>query len=271
MAAPQLTPTPIASARRSPSGADLVLLLLFILVGFGIWAVVERLVAEYLLHPQPSEERVMDARGVTKQKAELADLQNEASEIQKYLNAARLDQIKQHAAVESLVAANPQLNNSASANGSATDTVRAYLEAKRQEQVADGVVSALEHRLSDLKQSVAEVSASLSTTKEAADTELRRANFWYGLRKKGLTFVITLAIVVALLTAARAVLWKLAKKKRMSTAEGFRPFVFALAALVVLFAYDQFSYAGAALVGIILLLWWLRRINWPSKSGVLAE
>jgi hypothetical protein len=37
---------------------------------------------------------------------------------------------------------------------------------------------------------------------------------------------------------------------------------------VLLFAYDQFSFAGAALVGVLLLLFVLRRIKWPLKSGV---
>jgi len=54
----------------------------------------------------------------------------------------------------------------------------------------------------------------------------------------------------------------------MSTVEGFRPLELALAALALLFAYDQFSYPGAALVGLLLLLILLRRIKWPLKSNV---
>jgi hypothetical protein len=54
----------------------------------------------------------------------------------------------------------------------------------------------------------------------------------------------------------------------MSKVEGFRPLELALAALVLLFAYDQFSFPGAALVGLLLLLLLLRRIKWPMKSNV---
>jgi hypothetical protein len=40
---------------------------------------------------------------------------------------------------------------------------------------------------------------------------------------------------------------------------------------VLLFAYDQFSFAGAALVGVLLLLFILWRIKWPKKSKVPAK
>jgi hypothetical protein len=267
MADPQSPkPSPSESARRSPSGADLVLLLLLIMVGFGIWAVTERVVAEALRGREPSEHRIMDARGVTKQQAELADLQSETSEVQKYLNAARLEQIKQHAAVESFAATYPQLTNASSPPGIPTDTARAYQEAKREEQLANGVVGALENRIAGLKSGVDAVSSELNNNKEIADTELRRANLGYVIVKKAVSFLATFAIVIALLSLVWVALWKLAKNKRMSTTEGFRPFVLALAALVVLFAYDQFGFAGAALVGILLLLLLLRQINWPRKS-----
>jgi hypothetical protein len=253
------------SARRSPSGADLVLLLLLIMVGFGVWAVMERVVAEALRGREPNAQRIMDARGVTKQQADLADLQSEAAEVQKYLNAARLEQVKQHATVESFVATYPQLSTASPAGGTATDTAKAYQEAKRQEQLANGVVVALETRLAGLKHGVETSTSELNNKKEVADRELRRANLVYAGTRKGVSFLATFAIVIVLLWLVWIVLWRLAKK-RMSTAEGFQPFLFALAALAVLFAYDQFGFAGAAFVGVLLLLWLLRRTHWPRKS-----
>ena len=266
MAVPQPTPaTPNESERRSPSGADLVLLLLLILVGFGIWAVMERVVGEALRGREPREQQIMNARRVTKQQAQLADLQNEATEIQKYLTAAQLDQIKQHATVESFVTAYPQLNNASLPAGIAPETAKAYQEAKRQEQLANGVVAALEARVAALKSGADALSSELNNNKEVANTELRRTTFWYAVQKKGLTFIATLLIMVVLLALVWAVLWGFARK-RMSTAEGFQPFVFAVAALVVLFAYEQFGFAGAAFIGVLILLWLLRRTHWPRKS-----
>ena len=271
MAAPQATQaTPTENARRSPSGADLVLLLLLILVGFGVWSVVERGFTELLRNQEPNEQKIMEAHGVTKEKAELTDVQNEAADVQKYLTAARLEQMKQNASVQSFVSTYPELSP-ASPNTVPADTTRAYLEAKRQSQAANSVVSGLEQRLETLKTRADAISSQLENHQEAAQSQLRWANGRYNALKRVGTFVATLVIVIALMALVRSVLWLLAKNKRMSTAEGFRPFVFALAALVVLFAYDQFSYAGAAFVGILIVLLWLRRIRWPRKSDVLVK
>src|SRR4051794_16432935 len=103
--------TQVEQTMRSPSGADLVLLLLLVMFGFGIWALVERGFTELLRSREPNQQKIMDRRDVTKHKAELADLQSEASETQKYLNAARLDQVKQNAAVQSFMNTYPELTN----------------------------------------------------------------------------------------------------------------------------------------------------------------
>jgi Ca2+/Na+ antiporter len=101
-----------------------------------------------------------------------------------------------------------------------------------------------------------------------AESQFRRASFGYAVVKRVGTIIITLAVVAGLVLLVRALLWKMAAKKRMSKVEGFRPLELALAALVLLFAYDQFSFPGAALVGLLLLLLLLRRIKWPMKSNV---
>jgi hypothetical protein len=257
-------------ALRSPSGADLVSLLLLVLFGFGVWALVERGFTELLRNNEPSEQKTLDAYGVTKQKTELTDVQTELTDVQKSLNAARLDQLKQNAAVQSFVTTYPELASAASPTNVPPEITRAYTETRRQERLATTLVSFLEQRLATLKQNQNTLTSDVDTKKEAAESQYRRANGWYVLLKRGGTFIVTLAIVAGLLLLVRSVLWALAKK-RMSTAEGFRPFVLALGALALLFAYDQFSFAGAALVGVLLLLVILRRINWPQKSNVAAK
>ncbi len=266
------TPAKIVTATRSPSGADLISLLLLILFGFGIWALVERGFAELLRNREPSEQKILDAHGVTKQKADLTDVQNEITEIQKSLNGARLEQLKQNAAVHSFTAIYPQLAAVTPREDNTTppDVVKTYREATRQALSATAVVTALEERLTALREQQNTLNSQLDTNKEAAESQFRRANGWYLLLKRGGTFLVTLTIVAVLLWIVRMVLWAFAKK-RMSTAEGFRPFVWALAALVLLFAYDQFSFAGAALVGVLLLLVILRRIKWPKESEMPAK
>ncbi len=257
----------IPDAMRAPSGADLVLLLLLILFGFGIFALVERGFTEILRNEAPDEQKILDAHGVTKKKAELTDLQNESAEVQKSLNAARLEQLKQNAAVQSYAVTYPQLLDAATAGNVLPETVKAYTEAKRQALAAFTMVVNLEQRLADLKPRQEVLSAEVDANQKAAESQLSRANFWYLIQKRGGTFIATLVIVSVLLCLVWILLWKLAGKK-MSTAEGFRPFVWALAALVLLFAYEQFSFGGAALAGVLLLLLILRQIKWPQKSNV---
>jgi len=244
---------------------------LLILVGFGIWAVVERAFTEALRNQEANEQKIMQAHGATKEKAELTEVQNELADVQKYLTTARLEVIKQNAAVQSFISTYPELANLTAPNALPAETARAYLEARRQSQAANSVVSSVEQRLETLKARSNAISAQLELHQEAAQSQFRWANGRYVVLKRVGTFVTTLVVVIALMALVRFVLWRLAKNKRMRTTEGFRPFVFALAALVVLFAYDQFSYAGAAFVGILLLLLWLRRMNWPNKSGVPAK
>ena len=250
-----------------------MLLLLLILFGFGIWTVVERGFTELLRSRDKTEEQFLDAHGVTKQKAELTDVQNEITEVQKYLNAARLEQLKQNAAVQSFIAVYPELTAVTPREGANTppEVVKTYREATRQVLSSNALVTALEERLTTLKQQKTTLDSQVETNKEAAESQFRRSNGWYLLVKRGGTFIVTLAIVAVLLWLVRMVLLAFSKK-RMSTAEGrFRPFVWALAVLVLLFAYDQFSFAGAALVGVLLLLVILRRIKWPKKFEAPAK
>ncbi|HEY2963226.1 MAG TPA: hypothetical protein VGJ37_12460 [Pyrinomonadaceae bacterium] len=267
--APKLNP--IETATRSPSGADLVLLLLLVLFGFGIWALVERGFTELLRSREPDEQKIMKAHGVTRQKAELTEVQNDIAETQKYLNAARLDQAKQYAAVQSYVFTYPELNNLKSPGNIPAETLNAFREATRLNHAALTVVQSLEERLAVLKLKANTLSSEVESHEESAQSEFRWSRGRYVVIRRVGTFVITLTIVMFLLWLARVVLWKLAHNRRMSTAEGFRPFVLALAALMVLFAYDQFGFAGAAFVGILLLLLLLRRINWAGRSDAFAK
>lgn len=255
---------------RSPSGADLVLLLLLVLFGFGIWALVERGLTEALRSREPNEQKIMEVRGVTKEKAELTEVQNEIADTQKYLSAGRLDLEKQSAAVASYLTiySAEQLVSRSDAN---SEPSKAYGEAVRQQNAAKTLVQSLAERLKALKSKAEAMNTELESHQQAAQAEFHWARLRYAVSKRVGTFVVTLVIVMLLLWLVRLALWRLAHKRRMSTAEGFRPFELALGTLVVLFAYDQFSFAGAALVGILLLLLLLRRINWPKRSDVLAK
>ncbi len=271
MADPQTAkPNESDSKTRSVYGADFVLLVLLIMVGFGVWAMTERVITYIFRGLEPHDQKVMETHGVKKQQAELADTQTEASEVQKALNAARIEQVRQNIAVESFPTIYPELKETALSADPPAETLKAFQETKRQALMAKGLVSSLEAQLASLNGRAEDLDSKLEKSKEAADRDFQLRQGSYVLGKRLVTFVVTLLVVFVLLSLVRGSLWLLAKRKRMSTAEGFRPFVWSMAVLAVLFAYDQFNFAGAAFLAIVFLLLLLRWIEWP-KTDMLAK
>ena len=272
MADPQIAkPDQPKNETRSVYGADFVLLVLLIMVGFGVWALTERAITYLFSGWEPHDQKVMETHGVKKQQAQLADTQTEISQVKTSLYAARIEQLKQDAAVESFKTVYPQLKQTDASADPPTEPLKSFQETKRQALMSKGLVGSLEAQLASLTGRAEELDSKLEKSKEAAERDFRLLRGSYGVGKRLATFVITLLVVILLLSLVRGALWALAKKKRVSTEEGFRPFVWALATLAVLFAYDQFNFAGAAFVAIVFLLLLLQRIEWPRKAGVSTK
>ena len=207
MADPQpAKPNAKEGAMRSPSGADLVLLLLLIMAGFGIWAVVEGGLSTALRRWEPNEQKIMAAHGVTKEKAELADTNNEIAETQKYLNTARLELVKQSAAVLSFMSTYPGLVGTPAPPNFQPDVERAFAEARRQYEAANSVVKSLEEQLASLKTRAAQISGELDDHEQAAESEFRWRNGRYVVIKRVGTFLATLAIVIGMMWFVRGAL-----------------------------------------------------------------
>jgi hypothetical protein len=245
---------------RPVSGADFVLFLLLVITGFGVWAWCER----GLTLEEPNEERLLFSRGVTRQQAQVTAMQNEIDEVQKSLNAARLDQLKQDATIQTLATLHPQLANTTQ-SPVAPEVIKSYQDAKTQAQITNALAGSLEQRLVLLRSNADQAASELEKNKLAVKTEFRKASDRYVLNKLVRKIGFTLAVVIPLLMVVRLVLWLLAKRKRMSTAEGFRPLLFPVVILLILIAYDAFGFAGAALAGIASLIVLLRQLRWPDK------
>jgi hypothetical protein len=246
---------------RPVSGADFVLFVLLVVTGFGVWAWSER----GLSHEEPNEESLMFARGVTKQQAQLKDVESEIAEIQKSLSAVRVEQLKHDATIQTLGTLYPELTNPGQTT-LAPETVNSYRDARMQAQIASTLATSLERRLASLNSNADQAASELEKNKLAVKTEFRRANDSYVLWKLARKIAVTLLVVIPLLVVVRLALWLLAKRKRMSTAEGFRPLLFPVVILIILIAYDVFGFAGAALAGIASVIVVLRQIRWPEKS-----
>ena len=246
---------------RPVSGADFVLFLLLVITGFGVWAWCER----GLIHEEPNEESLLFSRGVTRQQAQVTAMQNEIGDVQKSLNAARLDQLKQDATIQTLATLHPQLTNTTTQSPVAPEVIKSYQDVKTQAQITNTLAGSLGQRLVLLKSNADQAASELEKNKLAVKAEFRQASDRFVLTKLVRKIGFTLAVVVPLLIVVRLVLWLLAKRKRMSTAEGFRPLLFPVVILLILIAYDAFGFAGAALAGIASLIVLLRQLRWPDK------
>ena len=256
----------LSARKRSVSGGDFVLLVLIVIAGFGVWFLVDRTLTHWFHRYQPNEERLMFDRGVTAQQAELTRAQSEIDELQKALNAAQLEQIKQEANVRTLVSAYPALADEASRNKAPAELVKSYWDAKRQEHTANAVVSALEGRLQERKATTRAVASTFQQNKLDTQVRFHRETALYLLIKPALSLLTTFAIVFALLFLVDLVLL-LVTGKRIAKMGRFQPYLIVIALLLVLFGYQAFELAGAALVGIIILIIVLRKIDWPRKSA----
>lgn len=208
----------------------------------------------------------MFSRGVKKQEAQLKDTENEIAEVQKSLTSARVEQLKQDATIQTLATIYSELANSAPPSTIAPETIKSYRDARTQAQIANTLATSLERRLALLKSSADQTASELEKNKLAVKAEFRKASDRYVLEKLARKIGFTLLVVIPLLVVVRLALWLLAKKKRMSTAEGFRPLLFPVVILMILIAYDVFGFAGAALAAIASLIVVLRQIKWPEKS-----
>lgn len=266
MASPQPENSSEPSDRkRSVSGGDFVLLVLLVIAGFGIWFLVDRSLTHLLHDYEPNEERLLFQRGVTAQQAELTRTQSEIDELQKFLNAAQLEQIKQEANVRTLVSANSELADEAARNRAPAELVKSYKDAKRQEDAANVVVRALEERLQKRKDAATAATAVWQTNKFATQAEFHRAQARYLLLKPLLTLVVVVVIIFLLLLLVDGILL-LSTGRRIAKTERFQPYLIVIALLLVLFGYQAFDLAGAALIGILVLIFLLRKIGWPRKS-----
>jgi hypothetical protein len=259
--------SPVAKAEeklpqtRPVSGADFVLFVLLVITGFGVWAWCER----GLSYEEPNEESLMFVRGVTKQQAQLKDAESEIAEVQKSLNAARVEQLKQDATTQTLATLYPELANPAPPSALVPETIKSYRDARTQSQITNALATSLEQRLAALKSKADQAASELEKNKLAVKAEFRQAADRYAFQKLARKVGFTLLVVIPLLVVVRLVLWLLAKRKRMSTTEGFRPLLFPVVILIILIAYDAFGFAGAALAGIASLIVLLRHLRWPEK------
>jgi hypothetical protein len=254
------------------SRAEVCLLLLLVVAGLGTWVWVDRKMNVLLKDREPREALIKAKFHVASQQADLLMAEKERKAIEAQLINARLDQSKQNATTIALAAAYPELTKPAAADTKPTsidaETVKTYKEAHIRELMADHLVQSLSERLEVLKTQATQTSAALEQSQHLASTEFLQSHAAYMLLKRVLTFAASLMIVLVMILIVRSFVSPRAGRRFVVRSP--LTFLVAVAALFVLFAYQSFELAGAALVGVVVLLIIFSYIPWPAKTQPVA-
>jgi hypothetical protein len=252
------------------SGAEVVLLVLLVVVGMGSWVWAEREFSEVFHDLEPNEPKVLESHHVSELEYQFSRLQDERKAFNEQLLAARLEQLRQSATTLALAAQHPELAKPRTGDSVPIsvpgEITASFKDAELKELSAKQLEQFLSLRIDAVNSEVKLAGQKLDESKVAAGKEFHRTRALYLLIKPGFIFVVTSLIILLLLFIVRRFVPAKARE-RMSTTKSTMPFLIVVGALFILFGYQAFEMAGAALVAVVLLLVLLARIPWPPQPG----
>jgi hypothetical protein len=253
------------------SGADIVLLALLVIGGMGLWSLADRTLSEFFHDWQPDEQLSLERDGVVRQTDDVSRLEEEVKTFEKKLTETRIEQLANNSNLRAFTGLYPDLGREkASLKSIPPDTVKAYQELRRQELQAGLLEQSLKTELGGLRTRLAKTTSELATVKAASNRKFHQTKAEYLLLKPFILLVMTFIPVLALLLFVRWFIPGSARPGMLATTSSW-PFILAIGVLLILFGYQAFEMAGAAVIGIFLLLILLGRIQWPVRKGDIAK
>ena len=255
--------TQVAQNKLAVSGAEVILLVLLVMLGMGLCVWVER--AFTWIYDEPNEQQFLKARGINEKQEEVTRQEGLIKEAEKQLDAAELDRLKQTATITSLEKLYSGIGKPGSTSVS-PEAQKSYEAVKTQQLGTEELTRLLNARITILKTQATEAAKQLEPEKQAATKDLQRAKMKYLLAKSVVSFFLPLIIVLVVLFVAGRFLNHVARRQ-VWTSQGWLPFVVVVCALLVLLAYQAFEVGGAVLIGMILFLILLWKINWSTQAS----
>lgn len=248
------------------SGAEVIFLVLLVAFGMGLCVWVERAFAS--VFNEPTEQRAFDTPRIKEKQEQLTRLETAIKETEKQVDVVALDQLKQAAAIRSFETLHPELARprQGATTSVSTEVEKNYEAAKTQQMAADEYARLLNDRITSLKTDAEKTIQALATEKQMATDKLRGQRRTYLTLKFATSFVLPLVFVLIALFVGAGLLNRVAGRQ-VWTSRGWRPVLLVAGALLILLAYQAFEIAGAVLIGMILFLILLRKINWSPKVG----
>lgn len=248
------------------SGAEVIFLLLLVVLGLGLCSLVDQNFSWYW--PEPTEQKALDSPRVKEKQEELTRAENSIKEAEKQLDLAALDQLKQEAVQKTLETLNPALTQrrQGTVTTVSNDAERNYEAARTQEQTAKTVRTALLDRIASLKTTSETLSRELRVEKQMATDKFGSERRYFLLARFVAAVLVPLISVVLVFLVGATLLSGLAGR-RVWAIRGSPPVLFIVGLLLILLSYQVLGISGAALIGIIVFLILLQRINWKPKGS----
>jgi hypothetical protein len=262
--------------------AEVFLVAGFVLLGMGAWLGVDRAATRMLKSREPSEEAEQLSREVQWNRDALSMTEKEREATETQLIQARLDYYKQSSALAALpeptltptptptpAATKSAVVKDAGAQSAAAEAARKREEALAQLKASGAYVNGLIARLELLQQKINELRREVDERTRAASAEYNYQRIWYRIIKAALTLGGTLLLLFVVYLILSSFFRAYTKSARESGHEPNTRFVLmaAIGLFIVLVAYQTFELAGAAFVGVLVLLYFLKHMSWEKVKA----
>jgi hypothetical protein len=247
--------------RLAVSGAEVILLILLIVLGMGLFVWAER--AFTSIYSEPSEQQFMSESGSAKQE-ELLQLQRSKTDVQNQIASVELEQLRHKATLETLKVLHPGIEKAQADTAVSADAVKSYEASKTQELIAGELVKLLKDRSRSLNVETDTIVKDLEREKKVALSNFETQKNRYFWRKTAVSVLLPLLIVAIAWLVIRLLL-KVVASKKIWTGQGWLPFLVVVCSMLILVTYQISGIVGAVSLGLIMFLFVVVKTYGSSK------
>ena len=232
---------------------ELVLLILTVVAGMGIWIVSKQLVDTWQKKNEPLELNYQKEANVINEQANLTAVQGEVTALQTKLTQERVEQVTKQYLID-------RLSEAQKTQTPVPATSNAELEkAKTDLETSKGLISRLSTELANKQAASATAQIDLETAKRRSAANLAWAQLKFVWKKRAFALLGFVIAVVLLLVGVM----KIAGRFNPSPAIVVGG---ATAFLLILVGYELFEFVGAAVIGVVIVILVLMRMPFEKAN-----
>ena len=254
----------MASKKLAITWIELALLTLTVIAGMGIWIFVKQKVDLWQKTNEPIEATYQKQHDVPDKQAKYSFAQTELTTLQSKLIQERIDELRKYYLLENLTNA-PKTATPASAAPAPSPTVNAELaKAKTDLEVTKRMTATLSSQQDEKIKAVAQAHIDLEAAKLSASANFAQAQVDFVRHKRLVALmyagiaIIALLVLVWVLVSAIGIAGRFKTRRTVMIGS-------AAALLFILIGYEVFELAGAALIGILVVITILALLPAPKN------